>query len=105
MHNMDRFGFPRGKPKQKKFKHGFRTGDSVKAVVPSHLKTAGTYVGRMVAKVNGAFTIATSKGRVTDIGKNSCRKLQRADGYGYSYLRVPLFPPHGEIQGNPQRRI
>jgi hypothetical protein len=38
-------------------------------------------VGRMSAKANGAFTIATRSGKVTDIGKKYCRCLQRADGY------------------------
>jgi hypothetical protein len=90
---MDKYGFPRGKPKPKKFKHGFRTGDMVRAVVPAHLKNAGTYVGRMSAKATGAFTIATSKGMVPDIGKNYCRKLQRADGYGYQQKGEAAFPP------------
>ena len=38
----------------------------------------------MQAKASRSFTIATKSGTVTDIGKNHCRKLQRADGYGYS---------------------
>jgi hypothetical protein len=78
---MDEHGFPRTKPKQKQFKHGFRTGDLVGAVVPAHLKHPGIHVGRMSAKANGAFTIATRSGKVTDIGKKYCRHLQRADGY------------------------
>ncbi|MDQ2716976.1 MAG: RNA-guided endonuclease IscB [Chloroflexota bacterium] len=90
---MDKYGFPRTKPKQKKFKHGFRTGDIVKAVVPSHLKNAGTYTGRMAAKASGAFTIATSKGHVTDIRYTYCRMLQRADGYSYQQKGAEAFPP------------
>jgi hypothetical protein len=81
---MTTFGFPRTDPKEKHPKHGFKTGDIVKAIVPSHLKHAGTHVGRMSAKASGAFTIATRSGTVPDVGKNYCRKLQRADGYGYS---------------------
>jgi len=81
---MSRYGFPRTDPKEKHPKHGFKTGDIVKAIVPSHLKRAGTHVGRMSAKASGSFTIATPKGNVTDVGKKYCRKLQRADGYGYS---------------------
>jgi len=81
---MNKYGFPRTDSKEKHPKHGFKTGDTVKAIVPPHLKRAGTHVGRMSAKASGSFTIATSKGTVTDIGKNYCRKLQRADGYGYS---------------------
>jgi hypothetical protein len=81
---MDTYGFPRTKPKAKKFKHGFRTGDIVKAVVPAHLNNPGVHVGRMAAKATGSFTIATKRGSVTDIGKKYCRTLQRKDGYGYS---------------------
>ena len=81
---MTRCGFPRTDPKEKHFKHGFKTGDIVKAIVPSHLKRAGTHVGRMSAKASGGFTIVTPKGTVTDVGKNYCWKLQKADGYGYS---------------------
>jgi len=95
MQCMDKYGFPRGNPKQKRFKHRFRTGDIVKAIVPLHLKSAGTHEGRMTAKANGAFTIATSKGTVTGVGKNYCRVVQRADGYGYSLLRELLLPPQG----------
>jgi 5-methylcytosine-specific restriction endonuclease McrA len=81
---MSRYGFPRTNPKEKHPKHGFKTGDIVKAIVPSHLKRAGTHVGRMSAKASGSFTIATKSGTISDVGKNYCRKLQRADGYGYS---------------------
>jgi hypothetical protein len=91
---MDEYGFPRTKPKQKKFKHGFRTGDIVRAVVPDHLNNAGIHTGRMSAKANGAFTIATAKGRVPDIGKKYCHCLQRADGYGYVHKKgEAAFPP------------
>jgi len=81
---MNKYGFPRTDPKEKHPKHGFKTGDMVKAIVPSHLKRAGTHVGRMSAKASGSFTIAAKSGTVPDIGKNYCRKLQKADGYGYS---------------------
>jgi len=81
---MNKYGFPCTDPKEKHPKHGFKTGDTVKAIVPSHLKRAGTHDGRMSANASGAFTIATKSGAVPDIGKNYCRKLQRADGYGYS---------------------
>ncbi len=82
---MDKYGFPRTSAK-KRGTHGFRTGDIVKAVVPAHLKNAGTHVGRISAKASGSFTIATGSKTVTDIGKNYCRKVQQADGYGYSRL-------------------
>lgn len=90
---MDEHGFPRTKPKQKKFTHQFRTGAIVRASVPAHLKHPGIHVGRMSAKANGAFTIATRSGKVTDIGKKYCRCLQRADGYGYLQKGEAAFPP------------
>lgn len=84
---MNEDGFPRTGPKAKHFKHGFRTGDIVRADVPAPLKNAGTHVGRMSAKANGQFTLATARGTVSDIGKNYCRILQRADGYGYTHKK------------------
>ncbi len=90
---MDEHGFPRTKPKQKKFRHLFRTGDIVQARVPAHLKHPGVHVGRVSAKANGAFTIATRSGKVTDIGKKYCRCLQRADGYGYLQKGEAAFLP------------
>jgi len=81
---MDATGFPRTRPKPKKFTHGFRTGDIVRATVPHHLKNAGTHVGRMAVKEKGGFTISTSRGKIPDIGKRYCHVLQRADGYGYA---------------------
>lgn len=89
---MDGTGFPRTKPKRKKFTHGFRTGDIVRAVVPDHLNHAGIHVGRMSAKEKGGITITTAKGNITDVGKKYCRTLQRADGYGYLQPCAPFFP-------------
>ena len=62
-------------------------GDIVRANVPVRLKNAGVHVGRMSVRAKGGFTIYTSRGKVTDIGKNYCRILQRADGYGYAYIK------------------
>lgn len=90
---MDRFGFPRTKAKHKPSKHSFRTGDLIRAVVPSHLKHAGVHVGRMSSKANGGFTIATSNGTVTDIGHRYCTRLQRADGYAYQQKGGRGCPP------------
>ena len=90
---MDKYGFPLGKPKQKQFTHGFRTGDLVRARVPAHLKHAGVHVGRMAAKANGAFTIATETGSIPDVGRKYCQVLQRADGYGYLQKGGAAFPP------------
>jgi 5-methylcytosine-specific restriction endonuclease McrA len=89
---MNKYGFPRSSAKEKKFKHGFKTGDIVKAIVPRHLKNAGTHVGRMSAKASGSFNIAAKSGPVNAVGKNSCRKLHRSDGYGYAVCGQPFFP-------------
>jgi 5-methylcytosine-specific restriction endonuclease McrA len=83
MCRMDAHGFPRTRAKKLGAKHAFRTGDIVRAVVPSHLTNKGVHVGRMAARANGAFTIATRGGTVTDIGYRYCTRLQRNDGYGY----------------------
>ena len=53
----------------------------------------GTHVGRMSANAKGAFTIVTATGKVTDIGKKYCRRLQKADGYGYTQKGEAAFPP------------
>ena len=90
---MDKHGFPRTKAKQKQFTHSFRTGNIVRADVPSHLKNPGMHIGRMSAKARGAFTITTSTRTVTDIGKKYCQTLQRADGYGYQVKGGRDFPP------------
>jgi len=87
---MDEAGFPRTKPKQKHFAHGFRTGDIVRAIIPTHLSNAGVHVGRMAARAKGGFTITTAQGTITDVGKKYCHVLQRADGYGYSQPGAPV---------------
>lgn len=91
---MDALGFPRTRPKAKHFTHGFRTGDIVFAHVPAHLNNPGVHVGRMAAKASGYFTITTKKGTIPDIGKKYCRKLQRADGYGYGREAAPAGGGH-----------
>ncbi len=90
---MNEFGFPRTKAKAKHFTHPFHTGDIVKAVVPAHLKHPGVHTGRVSVKAKGAFTISTSKGKVSDIGKKYCQVLQKADGYGYVQKGEAAVPP------------
>lgn len=87
MCRMDARGFPRTSAKKKSTEHAFETGDIVRAVVPAHLKKAGVHVGRMASKANGALTIVTRAGTVTDIGYRYCTRLQRKDGYGYLIAR------------------
>ena len=80
--NVDRFGFPRGKPKQGGRSSGFKTGDLVRAVVPSG-KKAGTYTGRVLIRASGSFDIQTKAGRVQGINARYCHALHRSDGYSY----------------------
>jgi 5-methylcytosine-specific restriction endonuclease McrA len=87
---MDESGFPRTKPKAKHFSHAFKTGDIVQAIIPARLKNPGTHTGRMSAKASGYFTLSTHKGNITDVGKQYCRILQKADGYGYSQISASV---------------
>lgn len=80
---MDKYGFPRTKPKQVKRVRGFQTGDIVKASVPKGRK-AGTYVGRVLVRASGSFDISTGNGRVQGISSRYCRLVQRVDGYNYA---------------------
>lgn len=86
---MDRFGFPRTRAKARHFSHGFHTGNMVRANIPFPLAHYGVHLGRMSAKAKGVFKIRTVKGSVPDVGKNYCRIIQRADGYGYLYGETP----------------
>ncbi len=83
MCRMDKFGFPRTGPKQARRVHGFRTGDMVRAVVPSG-KKAGTHTGRVAIRASGSFNITSPRGTVQGIGWQHCRLIQAADGYAYS---------------------
>jgi hypothetical protein len=82
--NVDRYGFPKGKPKQAGRVMGFRTGDMVQAHVPSGARK-GTYAGRVLVRARGSFDIVTKTGRVTDISYKYCLLLQKTEGYRYAY--------------------
>ncbi len=86
--NVDRFGFPKGKPKQGGRVKGFRTGDLIKALVPTGTKT-GTYTGRVLVRASGSFDIATKMARVAGISYKYCRVVQRTEGYRYE-LGTPI---------------
>lgn len=83
MCRMDKYGFPRTKPKQFKRVKGFQTGDMVKAVVTSG-KKIGTYIGRVAVRASGSFNIKTSNETIQGIGYKYCQLTQRSDGYAYS---------------------
>lgn len=85
---LDQYGFPRGYLMRRKAVHGFRTGDRVRATVPSG-KKAGTHVGRVAVRSSGSFNIQTAGGVVQGIAHRHCRLIQRSDGYGYTRIASP----------------
>ena len=82
----DRYGFPIRLCPRDKTVFGFRTGDRIRAMVPSG-KKAGTHVGRVPVRSSGSFNVRTAAGLVQGISHKHCRLIQRADGYGYSLER------------------
>jgi 5-methylcytosine-specific restriction endonuclease McrA len=91
MCRMDKFGFPRTKPKSNKTVKGFQTGDIVKAVVPSGLKE-GKYFGRVAVRSSGYFNITTKEQTIQGVGHKHCRVLQRNDGYAYQKRSINSSP-------------
>jgi 5-methylcytosine-specific restriction endonuclease McrA len=83
MTNVDRYGFPRGRPKGPSRVRGFKTGDLIEAVCPPHLNAAGTHIGRVLVRTRGVFDVQTKHGRVKGIPARCCSCLQHADGYNY----------------------
>lgn len=73
----DKYGFPQRHRARRSVYFGFRTGDIVRAVVPSG-KYRGTHVGRVAVRARGNFRI----GKV-DINHRYCQAIWRADGYAY----------------------
>jgi len=75
----DKYGFPkRHVPRQKRW-FGFRTGDLVKAVVPSG-KYAGRHIGRVAVRTRPSFRLGG-----IDVHPRTLRLIQRADGYAYAF--------------------
>ena len=79
---MDRFGFPRSKPKPAKRVMGYQSGDLVRAVVHQG-KKMGTYVGKVAVRSSGSFNITTGHGVAQGISHRSCTPIHRSDGYRY----------------------
>ena len=84
---LDKYGFPRGYLMREKSVKGFKTGDLVRAIVPTG-KKAGRHTGRVAIRKSGSFNIQTLAGVVQGIGYRHCRLLQRADGYGYFFNKA-----------------
>jgi hypothetical protein len=78
MCRMDKYGFPRTSAKAARTVRGFRTGDLVRADVPSG-KHQGTHTGRVAVRTSGSFRVGEKDG----IAHRHCAIVQRADGYDY----------------------
>lgn len=81
------YGFPRAYLTRQKRHFGFQTGDMVKAIVPKGRKT-GTHVGRVAIRKTGSFNVQTGVAVVQGIGHRHCHLIQRADGYGYTFIQT-----------------
>jgi 5-methylcytosine-specific restriction endonuclease McrA len=88
---MDRFGFPRTEAKETSRAFVFKTGDMVRAVVPTG-KPQGTHVGKVAIKAKGQFTITTNQRAVPDVSYRYCQLVQRSDGYQYRKGAGPSLP-------------
>jgi hypothetical protein len=79
---MGKRGFPRTGPKGAKHVKGFQTGDLVRAVVRSGVKT-GTYVGRVAVRSTGSFNITTKQITIEGVNYRYCITIHKCDGYSY----------------------
>jgi len=90
MCRMDRFGFHRTSAKTERVVKGFRTGDIVRATVPSGKRT-GSYMGKVAVRTCGSFNISTTTGVVQGISHKYCSVIHRVDGYSYqTKISAPL---------------
>lgn len=79
VHGNDRFGFPRGTPRQAKRVQGFQTGDLARLICDRG-KSAGIHVGRIASiRARGWFVLNKH-----DRPAREFQLLQRADGYEYT---------------------
>ncbi len=85
-------GFPDKAPKATSVVGGFRTGDLVRAVVPSTSVRAGVSVGRIAVRATGSCNITTAEGIVQGIHVRYCQPLHRGDGYTYQKGDAALPP-------------
>jgi 5-methylcytosine-specific restriction endonuclease McrA len=78
----NKFGFPIKHRSNIKFHFGFRTGDMVRATLPTG-KFAGTHVVRVVTRATGVFEMVTVNGKISPVRYKYVHKIQRHDGYSY----------------------
>jgi hypothetical protein len=88
----NRYGFPDKAPKATSVVGGLRTGDLVRAVVPSPSIKAGRYVGRIAVRATGSCNIKTALGTIQGIHFRHCQPLHRGDGYWYTKGEAALPP-------------
>jgi 5-methylcytosine-specific restriction endonuclease McrA len=84
-------GFPDKAPKATSVVGGFRTGDIVRARVPTASTKAGVYVGRIAIRASGSCNITTATGTVQGIHVRYCEPLYCGDGYAYT--KGAALPP------------
>jgi 5-methylcytosine-specific restriction endonuclease McrA len=84
-------GFPGGYLLRTKSVKGFRTGDLVRALVPTG-KKAGTYVGRVAIRLSGRFDIRTRTQKIQGISHRYCSRLLAGDGYHYQLSVNAIHP-------------
>ena len=89
----DRTGFPIRHRSRQTRHFGFATGDLVRAIVPSGLKTAGWHLGRVLVRASGSFDLATAAGRVPGISYRYCQAVACGDGYAYRKRRRGASSP------------
>lgn len=80
----NKYGFPVRHRTQCKTFFGFRTGDMVRAILPSG-KFAGTHVGRLTVRESGVFEMRTLLGKVSPVRHKYCQSIHRNDGYMYAF--------------------
>jgi 5-methylcytosine-specific restriction endonuclease McrA len=86
-------GFPDKGPKATSVVGGLRTGDLVRASVPTSSVKAGVYVGRLAVRASGSCNVKTARGTIEGIHVRYCQPLQRGDGY--TYATGVALPPQG----------
>lgn len=82
-YRMNESGFPRTRAKQQSRVRGFRTGDMVRAAVPTGTK-AGTFAGRVAVRASGFFHVTTKARTIQGIATRSCQVIHHQDGYRYA---------------------
>jgi hypothetical protein len=83
----DKYGFPIRHVPRQKVQFGLRTGDLVRAVVPSG-KYAGVHVGRVTIRARPSFRL-----NGIDIHPKYLTRIQCADGYAYATRKEGAASP------------